>query len=645
MRLLIALVLVLLATCTSVRAQDMMQDDVQGKMDTLMRLLDDPDIRAFLAERHTAGSVSGAPEVSGFGRWEAAVRERLTAAFGAVPLVPSEVASAAIRIREDARSTGHAPVLVVMLFLVLAGSVAEAAFRRRMATSSSRSDVSAFLPIAVFAVTMAFLFFAYPWPPLARAVMLSFLCAFVAYRLVSTGMTLAVADRRVRSRLRVLTGMTVTGVALAFVGPRLGVEPAVTDAVSYLFSLAVLGATVEAIWSLVAGGAVKRLSLTLAVVAIWGVWCLDLDGLFWIGVYAFVLPPVARAVGHAVRARVAEEDGNDVRAVLLVRGSRVLVIALAAAWLAFVWRVDVNSLAHQSPFLSGVLYGLLKSVVVLLLADLVWHLARSAIDRRIIAGSSLSTAGPAQAARDGRLRPLLPILRNVLAVLVIVVTTLVVLAELGVQIAPLLAGAGIFGVALGFGSQTLVKDVIGGVFYMLDDAFRVGEYIQAKDYKGTVEGFSLRSVKLRHHRGPVYTVPFGELGAVQNMSRDWVIDKFRITVGFDTDLEKARKITKRIGAELQADPELGSQFIQPLKMKGVEDFGDYGIVLSFAMTTVPGQQTFIRRKAYAMIREAFRAEGIDFAQPTVQVGGDDRDAGAAAAALLRAGSPGPQKGQ
>jgi small-conductance mechanosensitive channel len=120
------------------------------------------------------------------------------------------------------------------------------------------------------------------------------------------------------------------------------------------------------------------------------------------------------------------------------------------------------------------------------------------------------------------------------------------------------------------------------------------------------------------------------------MSRDWVIDKFRVNVGYDTDLEKARKIAKKIGAELLSDPELGPMFIQPLKMKGVEEFGDYGIVLSFAMTTVPGMQTYIRRKAYAKIREAFQANGIEFAQPSVQVGGDDKGGGAAAAATVRA---------
>ena len=114
---------------------------------------------------------------------------------------------------------------------------------------------------------------------------------------------------------------------------------------------------------------------------------------------------------------------------------------------------------------------------------------------------------------------------------------LMALSALGVQIAPLIAGAGVVGVAIGFGSQTLVKDIISGMFYLLDDAFRVGEYIVSGNYRGTVEGFSLRSIKLRHHRGPVFTVPFGMLGAVENLSRDWVIDKITVGVTYDTDLD------------------------------------------------------------------------------------------------------------
>jgi small-conductance mechanosensitive channel len=232
------------------------------------------------------------------------------------------------------------------------------------------------------------------------------------------------------------------------------------------------------------------------------------------------------------------------------------------------------------------------------------------------------------------LRTLLPILRNMLLVVVMTVAALMVLSSLGVEIGPLIAGAGVAGVAIGFGAQTLVKDVISGVFYLFDDAFRVGEYIQSGSYKGTVESFSLRSVKLRHHRGPLYTVPFGELGAVQNMSRDWVIDKMMIGITYDSDLDKAKKLIKQIGKDLAADPEFGPRIIEPLKMQGVEQFGEYAIQIRMKMMTKPGEQFPIRRKAFAMIKKAFDANGIQFAVPTIQVGkGDDEDAAAARQAI------------
>ena len=274
---------------------------------------------------------------------------------------------------------------------------------------------------------------------------------------------------------------------------------------------------------------------------------------------------------------------------------------------------------------------MLHGVIVLLVADLLWHLAKASIDRKLALSAPDESISASEAARRGRMRTLLPIFRNILAVFLATVAVLMVLSGLGVEIGPLIAGAGIFGVAIGFGSQTLVKDVISGVFYMLDDAFRVGEYIESGSYKGTVESFSLRSVKLRHHRGPVFTVPFGSLGAVQNMSRDWVIDKFMIRVPFDTDVKKVKKLLKGIGAELKEDPELGPSIIETVKMKGVEQFGDFGMELSFAFMTKPGQQSVVRRRAYTMIRDAFVANGIDFAQPTVHVGGEEKGQAAAAA--------------
>jgi len=195
----------------------------------------------------------------------------------------------------------------------------------------------------------------------------------------------------------------------------------------------------------------------------------------------------------------------------------------------------------------------------------------------------------------------------------------------------LIAGAGVIGVAVGFGAQSFVRDVIAGMFYLMDDAFRVGEYIQSGNYKGTVEGFSIRSVKLRHHRGPVYTVPFSLLGAVQNQSRDWVIDKISIGITYDSDLALAKKLIKQIGLELAKDPEFAPLILEPLKMQGVDALGDFAVQIRAKMMTLPGEQFVIRRQAYAMIKKAFDENGIKFAFPTVQVAGEGEAATAAVA--------------
>jgi moderate conductance mechanosensitive channel len=282
--------------------------------------------------------------------------------------------------------------------------------------------------------------------------------------------------------------------------------------------------------------------------------------------------------------------------------------------------------------------GAFSAVVILLLADFVWHIGSTVIDRKLAEANSPGEVAIDESRRRARVRTLLPIVRNVFVITIVVVAVLMALSSLGVQIAPLIAGAGVVGVAIGFGAQTVVKDIISGFFYLLDDAFRVGEYIESGSFKGTVESFSLRSVKLRHHRGALYTVPFSELGTVQNQSRDWVIEKITVTVTYDSDVEKARKIVKKIGAELAEDPEFKASTIEPLKMQGIDSFGDSGIMLRMKLKTRPGEQFGIKRKALMMIKQAFAENGIKMAFPTVQIagGGEGTAAAAAAAAQLQA---------
>ena len=214
---------------------------------------------------------------------------------------------------------------------------------------------------------------------------------------------------------------------------------------------------------------------------------------------------------------------------------------------------------------------------------------------------------------------------------VAVMAVLMALSALGVQIGPLIAGAGVIGVAIGFGSQTLVRDVISGMFYLLDDAFRVGEYIVSGTFRGTVEGFSLRSIRLRHHRGSLFTVPFGNLGAVQNLSRDWVIDKISFNVPFDTDVAKVKKIVKRVSAEIMEDPTLAKGILEPLKSQGVFAMNDFAMQIRVKFKARPGGQFAVRRAAYDRIKRALAENGIQMAVPTVSVSGGEGATSAAVA--------------
>jgi small-conductance mechanosensitive channel len=282
-----------------------------------------------------------------------------------------------------------------------------------------------------------------------------------------------------------------------------------------------------------------------------------------------------------------------------------------------------------------------------MLAYLVWQLAKTAIDQRLereARPQGVSDPGEIGGTGGSRLRTLLPLARGTVFAVVCVMGVLSVLAALGVNIGPLLAGAGVVGLAVGFGAQALVRDIISGAFYLLDDAFRVGEYIDVGDAKGTVEKIGIRSMQLRHHRGPINIVPYGAIRRMTNESRDWVVEKLEFRLTYDTDITKVKKIIKRIGQDLAADPEMGPHILQPLKSQGVLAMEDSALLVKAKFTAKPGEQFVIRREAYQRIKQAFDEAGIHFAHRQVTVfvppgSGAAAAAGAAAAVAISAEPP------
>jgi small-conductance mechanosensitive channel len=222
-------------------------------------------------------------------------------------------------------------------------------------------------------------------------------------------------------------------------------------------------------------------------------------------------------------------------------------------------------------------------------------------------------------AGGSRTATLLMLLRKFVLAVLIVMISLIMLSSIGVNIAPLIAGAGVIGLAIGFGAQTLVKDIISGIFFLIDDAFRVGDYIETAGTKGMVEHISLRSLRLRHPRGPVFTIPFGGMGTVKNNSRDYIIEKLDFRVRYDTNVDTVRKIIKKINIQLQKNPELGPVLLDKIKSQGVRELDDSAMIMRVKFKTIPGEQFVVRREVFRMMQEAFRDNGIEFAHRNVTV--------------------------
>ena len=182
---------------------------------------------------------------------------------------------------------------------------------------------------------------------------------------------------------------------------------------------------------------------------------------------------------------------------------------------------------------------------------------------------------------------MMPVLRIFMLVTIALVAVLIALSNLGVNTTSLIAGASIFGLAISFGSQSLVHDIVSGIFFMADDAFRIGEYIDTGKAKGTVEGMTVRSLRMRHQNGQIHVIPFGQIQQVTNFSRDWTTMKFNLRLALDTDVEKVRKIVKQIGVDMMKDPVLAAEMYQPLKMQGVTEIDSNGLVVRLKFTTTP----------------------------------------------------------
>jgi small-conductance mechanosensitive channel len=310
-----------------------------------------------------------------------------------------------------------------------------------------------------------------------------------------------------------------------------------------------------------------------------------------------------------------EDKKTDIKhfAPFIRKAFRVLLVAFLFFIILRLWGIDLS-------FVRIFTRGALEIVVALLLGFVVWEFIKARIDRKLKEEMPDTDEDMEEGGAGGsRTGTLLMLSRKFVLVVMLVMVSLIILSSIGVNIGPLIAGAGVIGLAIGFGAQTLVKDIISGIFFLIDDAFRVGDFIETGGTKGSVEHISLRSLRLRNPRGPVHTIPFGSMGTVTNNSRDYIITKLDFRVRYDTDVDMVRKIIKKINLEIENDEEMGPVMLDKIKSQGVRELDDSAMIMRVKFKTIPGEQFVVRREVYRRLQEAFAANGIEFAHRNVTV--------------------------
>ncbi|MGF1476522.1 MAG: mechanosensitive ion channel family protein [Geminicoccaceae bacterium] len=646
-----------------------------GDIRELSRLLRDPAVVTWLEER------ASALEPQNEATEDLALSEQLHdglvelenrlalvgASLMALPAMPGIVADAWKEQIEPRNRLRLTILLIVFLFI---GAGLEWLYwcyaggaRRRIELKRSE----AFLPTAAAAVARLGLvtggallfglgtigsFLAFDWPPLARDIMVGILAVVVLLRVIAAVGRFVLAPRVEALRLvpldrleaswlflglmaisfALLAGNEAASKVMAF-----GATPEASLGLSITVSAIAAGVGIAVVW-LIHGHDQKRrqnaneppkplvvpIAISAAILAIFGLWLVGLPRFAGTLAVLALLWPLLHAVCatiHAAFDRGQTEEGSEsdyaIYRPIAERLGRFVILVIAGVALAFIWGITVSQLASPTTAPGRIFSVLIDVTVAYLIGDLVWVATRTAIDRKMASMPKLEhgqAPGP-----EARLATLLPVFKVIVMITVIVMVVLIALSSLGINIAPLLAGAGVVGLAIGFGAQALVRDIVAGIFFLIDDAFRVGEYIEMGELRGTVEAISIRSMRVRHHRGAVHTIPFGELKSLTNYSRDWVMMKLEFRVPFETDLKLAKKIVKQIDAELRANPDYGDSFLEPLKFQGVRRMEEFNMVVGVKFMTKPGEQWTIRRDAYQRIRDEFEKNGIHFAQRNVKV--------------------------
>lgn len=385
---------------------------------------------------------------------------------------------------------------------------------------------------------------------------------------------------------------------------------------------------------------VWHLLAIMYLVTIYGVWLLELPGGFEFIVRATVLSFLVvilaqgamMVVGRLIRRgfslspeRRARFPGLEARAnrylPVLLTVSQVVLYGFATLAFLQIWGLDVIDW-FSTPLGAALIARLTTIAIIVAVALIVWEVISAMIERYL----SATDAEGHVIQRGQRVQTLLPLLRNVVLIVIAVMVTLTILSELGVDTGPLIAGAGILGLAIGFGAQTFVKDVITGFFILVEDAVAVGDLVEVGGHRGKVEAMSIRSIQLRDIRGDVHRVPFSEVTSTVNRSKVFSFAFFDIGVAYREDVDHCMNVIREVGDEMRKDAAFASDIIEDIEIMGLESFGDSAIVIRTRIKVKAGKQRGIQRAFNRLLKKRFDAEGIEIPFPhrTIYFGVDSQ---------------------
>ncbi len=378
------------------------------------------------------------------------------------------------------------------------------------------------------------------------------------------------------------------------------------------------------------------------------VWALNIQGGFPFFFRASLLTLVAGFLGwvalrviHAIFSRgiSLKQDLKDKFPGLETRANRYLltlkkvfrfmVLVLVVLAVFQVWGLNaIDWLNSESGrILSGTL---LRIAAILLVAFLLWELLNLLVQNYL---NGLTVDG-VMSEESARTKTLLAIARKALVIVLVVISSLMILSELGLDIAPLLAGAGVLGLAVGFGAQKLVQDVITGVFILIEDQISEGDVINVGDKGGVVEVVSLRTVRLRDYAGIVHTIPYSAISTVSNRTKEFSFYVFDVGVAYREDVDEVIAVLREIGAELQQDAEFGPLILEPLEVAGLDAFADSAVMIKARLKTKPIKQWTVGREFNRRMKQRFDELGIEIPFPhTTIYFGEDKQGQAPAAHL------------